>query len=1741
MSTLDPTTNLPKSKEDALYKLLTSPVQTDDGLYGTGATAIDLSKWEGVDRRVGADNEEIRARNQSGWDLTKNAAIQSLGIIVGGSIEGVGYLADMFDMSEMSDRIKGEDATFDNILTQWGSSLQDYVNTEVAPIYQTRAAQEGWALGDATWWASNAPSIASTFSMMIPMFAARGVVTSVARGLNRGIKASKGGAKMMDNIADTRLLQTLNNNKAKALADHTASSVVSRHIYNSLEASDVYQTNYEELINRGMSEEEASQIAGQSAAQMYREGYWNIWKDMLMWNTLLRGTYANRAIQSGSAVRDPRLSAAIKQIREQYGEKSLPAVALSRAGVDKKEILLNAFGEGFEEFNIQFQKQRATAFADILSGISDEEAPKGFLESYFSRDLVEYAKDRKTWDATFWGFAGGLLFGAGAKMGIPGKIQDIFTKDFISTADVVQRQVAQAEYINTKKDEIIKAHVEGNVSSRDAALDELSSALTLGAIVEGNTGARVDSSIHEGRFNQQLESLQEIANTPESQITSEDIRNNVEVAKMLVPRMEQIVNLFNKNFDTINKGEYSPYIASAITEHQYLAQRARERKEEYQQELSNKKQDLPQFDSLSPTIKEAAETELEIESLEATIKEYERQKEALETAYEGKEQTKSFILYQESINEGISRIKEQVTSLKENIKDLKNTEDTIDQELYDAYKQSGKDVVSLNTQISQMDGYRQYHEKAEAYLRIPKNQDEYIERIKKSAEARKAKAEAAAAKASTTKEELDSINPETKEGVEASDAKRDAINNVEQVKSNVTVPDGLTDAEREQAEIEAILQQSADDTFDISESTLSEAGQQYKEELSGEVGKISELKRLKEEAKELKKDFINYIKKSKPTQNPEEVYSVLIATVENKSDFEIEQQINAYKPGGVIANAFVGSVGYINRSLKVLTNYYEIRKAELSALPDNDVDTLDKNTQDNEVRNGEVDPIIIDGDTTNLTVNQVVKINSKTAKATNGKIGKIVDISESGILVEFSDGKKARYKPENLLVVKESNNAVKQAPETTIKSELYKGVEVIYVDKPFSDTVHARYNRKSNKIGIYRKGLQEKFESKAWTTGREISYTDSEGKTQTMQVNALPEDTFDTYEKWETFVLEHEYQHSQFSFTDFKNEFDIDSRVQYENYINQQALKQLGYDITVFTLDKSQNTQVVKIEDSGITVATTSPSNTYGSPSYLLRFNKTSKGEIVLDKSYAQKDNPELNDANADNPILNAGDTVIFELGDSKTSYKHKNSDDRVIYVKHTKLGYIALLPAAKITDKNYNEYSELRRAIISSLEKGDSVRTTLKRSVIGTRVHDVGTKSNTNFNVVKIKDKFQNLPISVLENIFNPMGEIGFPLTFTYIKGNINSVTSPILMDMSETQRRKLVKYFQEKGLTQEEIASQFDALEAAMSDTNLKVLINNKKQFATGFSHIVVPTTNGSWKFIRLQNRKLTPQAVNRIFELLQEAPTEAVKSLIGQITPYVEARAGQEANKQFNVFISTTNGAPEFLLRFEGIINGVNHIIEGDLATFNKGEFRAIPKSSFQLDENGNVVSTEKYKKYTNQKPLEMLKTFLNNKNFTIDHVDIASDSKYVSPIDGKEYNNYLEYLSSDNTLEGHDLSTNTTGDNEDVSKAILTTNIMPVNGSVFHNTRLEYNPIYTNKKKPVVSPVNKTTPKPPKPRNVPKREPSKVIPTSEKESVPKNSINNQAKREADLLSDLDSLLESDDIKDTIEEAQNKQEGC
>ena len=131
-----------------------------------------------------------------------------------------------------------------------------------------------------------------------------------------------------------------------------------------------------------------------------------------------------------------------------------------------------------------------------------------------------------------------------------------------------------------------------------------------------------------------------------------------------------------------------------------------------------------------------------------------------------------------------------------------------------------------------------------------------------------------------------------------------------------------------------------------------------------------------------------------------------------------------------------------------------------------------------------------------------------------------------------------------------------------IPRDTYLGKMIRVIDTP--DIINAegqrgaaQYDGKNKVIKVNRPFLKQKFREKTWTKMRELTET-IHGEVVNSKAKDLPENQFETYEQFEAFVIEHEYQHSVYPREIFDKENPGKTKGDYETAINERALSALG-------------------------------------------------------------------------------------------------------------------------------------------------------------------------------------------------------------------------------------------------------------------------------------------------------------------------------------------------------------------------------------------------------------------------------------------------------------------------------------------------------------------------------------------------------------------------------------------------------
>lgn len=130
--------------------------------------------------------EDFFAEQQSLLGLIGKGAVRGVSALTAGSLESLGYLINPNTYRALfGEEIVGD---FENQVSKIFRELKESINDLTDPVYRTMQSKSDSlleAMFDATFWAGNAESIATTLSLMIPGIAAAKGFSIVGKGLGK--------------------------------------------------------------------------------------------------------------------------------------------------------------------------------------------------------------------------------------------------------------------------------------------------------------------------------------------------------------------------------------------------------------------------------------------------------------------------------------------------------------------------------------------------------------------------------------------------------------------------------------------------------------------------------------------------------------------------------------------------------------------------------------------------------------------------------------------------------------------------------------------------------------------------------------------------------------------------------------------------------------------------------------------------------------------------------------------------------------------------------------------------------------------------------------------------------------------------------------------------------------------------------------------------------------------------------------------------------------------------------------------------------------------------------------------------------------------------------------------------------------------------------------------------------------------------------------------------------------------
>jgi len=552
---------------------LDGPIRTrtiNVGEFGLGS--------DEADREIAFDNlegiEQNRADQQSGLDQFGNFLAQAVvGEIVGGTIEGLGYL---FELDSVSNIIQGQEADWGNWMTELGQGIREGV-AENTQIHQDPSKQgQGMltSMTDSGWWAQNSVSVASTLSMMIPSMAATKGMSLLGKGMSKGLRTIKGMEKVMDGMKMSE--------RAKWMTEGLSQAVVSRNIENFMEGHGTYEDVYNTRLNQEnpatgetYTEEEARKEASDAAAENYRDGWAMLLQDIPQYLAL------GRVFNPVTAKLEGGLSEAV-----QKGMKLSKRQQAAASG-------LYTFGsEGFEESYQYIVAERAKLRSDLRSGlINQEQYDKKMSEAYGSDEMKTSA---------FFGGLGGNVFQAAGK-GVS-KLTSANSKDEYQKAllDSYNKELKnRATSLAAMQQEISKSDIKDDATAEDRQY-----------IMDNHMVEMIADSINNDKFDSFMENLDGISKMSEEEKAVFKERTgqefNSELADTYIPGIKEKAKAMKKAYLKIRNTVKSTPAAVKIAKIDILNDMLAKKRAEYKKEAKESKDKVAESLSALPEYKSRA-------------------------------------------------------------------------------------------------------------------------------------------------------------------------------------------------------------------------------------------------------------------------------------------------------------------------------------------------------------------------------------------------------------------------------------------------------------------------------------------------------------------------------------------------------------------------------------------------------------------------------------------------------------------------------------------------------------------------------------------------------------------------------------------------------------------------------------------------------------------------------------------------------------------------------------------------------------------------------------------------------------------------------------------------------------------------------------------------------------------------------------------------------------------------------
>lgn len=411
--------------------------------------------------KVAPNLDKELAETQSNFAKTFNSLGQALvSETILGTIKAV---PDLFDA--ITNGIFQSDGNYQNPISNKLQEWQDYFKNEVAPIYSDPERNDIYngGLTNWGWWTSNAPSIMSSLTLLLPSIGiVKGIgylgklakTSKLASMTRNGIKGIAGIDRAINSNRELNALQKGINkiigsngivvgSDVESAASRFASiggiALLQRTMENYQEAQGVYKDmyneaydnlnrmnaqQYQDFVNKNPEllqdvdtndkEAVARRIAKKSADTDFLMNYSNIVFDVIqmyalrnMWKSIRNSDAGSAAVSRAARLEKLKVDKTAEEFEKYYaniGKMKKAGWWIKDHVKAKKLVIFGELSEGIEESVNYISQMEGMNVGKLL--LSEQDAD----HSPFDNRLQKYLKSGGLADSAFWGVLGGVVF-----------------------------------------------------------------------------------------------------------------------------------------------------------------------------------------------------------------------------------------------------------------------------------------------------------------------------------------------------------------------------------------------------------------------------------------------------------------------------------------------------------------------------------------------------------------------------------------------------------------------------------------------------------------------------------------------------------------------------------------------------------------------------------------------------------------------------------------------------------------------------------------------------------------------------------------------------------------------------------------------------------------------------------------------------------------------------------------------------------------------------------------------------------------------------------------------------------------------------------------------------------------------------------------------------------------------------------------------------------------------------------